>query len=133
MLLKGIPQVYLFQMPENSHHYNVCTLFLKFLKMLIVLCIVSKSDPDRVPGPEKKRTLWKSRTSRTKNVVIIVQGLVYAQITFENCTINFYFENSEICQKRRLLICSPHYHGTFLHVYAFSFSVVLIKNVFLWN
>ena len=41
-------------MPENSHHYNVRTLFLQFLKLLIVLCIVSKPDPDPDPGPEKK-------------------------------------------------------------------------------
>ena len=47
-------------MPENIYHYNnVCTLFLNFLKLLIVLFIVLKPDPDLDSGSEKKRTLGK--------------------------------------------------------------------------
>ena len=66
---------YTFEMPENIHHYNVYTLFLKFLKLLIALCIVPKPDEDSDldPGPDKKRTPWKNRTSRTKNVVILLK------------------------------------------------------------
>ena len=97
-------------MPENSHHYNVCTLFLKFLKLHIVLCIVPKPNPDPDPGPEKTRTPWKNRTSRTKTYHIKsrdVQDLVFMQITFENCTLNFYFENSEIGIKKTIANLQP--------------------------
>ena len=66
-------------MPENSHHYNVSTLFLKFLKLLIVSCIFSKPDPDSDSGPEKKTDppkkgpLGKTGLQETKNVVILLE------------------------------------------------------------
>ena len=139
-------------MLENSHQYRVCPLFLKFLKMLIVFCIVSKSNPDRVPGPQKNGPYGKGRPQGLKrlsffssnmkvNVEVLhfhmksrgVHGLLFAQKTFENFTLNFYFESSEIGKKRWLPICSPYYHGTFLYVYSFSCSLVLNKKVFLWN
>ena len=43
-------------MPANSHHYNLSNLLLKFLKELIVLCIVSKPHPEADPRPKKKQT-----------------------------------------------------------------------------
>ena len=111
-------------MPENIHHYNVCTRFLNFLKLLIVLCIVLKPDPD--PGSKKKRTPWKNQSQGLKtlsffssnikeNVEVIhfhvksrsVQDLVFVQITFENCRLNFYFENSEIVIKKTIVNLHP--------------------------
>ena len=43
-------------MPANSHHCNLSNLLLKFLKELIVLCIVSKPHPEADPRPKKKQT-----------------------------------------------------------------------------
>ena len=37
-----------------------------------------------------------------------VQGQVFVQITFENSTLNFYFENDEISIKKQLPNCSPY-------------------------
>ena len=62
-----------------------------------------------------------------------LQGHAFVQIRFDNCTLNFYFENSEIGIKKQLPNCSPYSHRTFLHVYSFLCSLVLNKNVFLWN
>ena len=62
LLLKSITQVYLFEMPKNSHHYNVCALFLKILKLLIVLASSKNRTRTldlRKNGPPKKRTPWK--------------------------------------------------------------------------
>ena len=117
-------QVYLLEMPEIIHHYNVCTRFLSFLKLLIILCIVPKPDPHH--GSEKKQTCWKNRSQGLKtlsffsskmkdNVEVIhfhvksrcVQDLVFVQITFENCLLNFYFENSGIVIKKTILNLHP--------------------------
>ena len=107
-------------MPENSHPYNVCTLTLKFLKLLIVLCIVSKPDrdcgfekngPPKGPlgktGPQGLKTLSFFSSNTKGNVEVIhfhiksrgVQGLAFVQITFENCTLNFYFEQRNLYKK----------------------------------
>ena len=119
-------------MPQNSKHYNVSTLFLKFLKLLIVLYIVSKPDPDPNPGPEKKtdplkngplrntgshglKTLSFFSSNMKDNVEVIhfniksrvVQGVVFVEITFENCTLNFYFENNEIGIKKTVANLQP--------------------------
>ena len=108
-------------MPENSHHYNASTLFLKFLKLLIVLCIVSnrtrtrildlrKNGPLGKTGPQGLKTLSFFSRNVKDNVEVIhfhiksrgVQGLAFVQITFENCTLNFYFENSELGIKKTI-------------------------------
>ena len=36
-----------------------------------------------------------------------VQGHVFEQVTFENCTLNFFFENSETGMKETIAIFQP--------------------------
>ena len=54
--------------------------------------------------PQELQTLPLFLSDMKENVEVIhfhiksrgVQGLVFVQITFKNCTLNFYFENSEM-------------------------------------
>ena len=68
--------VYLFEIPENIYHYNnVCTLFLNFLKLLIVLFIVLKPDPELDSGSEEKRTLGKIEPQRLKMLSFFLSSM----------------------------------------------------------
>ena len=59
-----------------------------------------------------------------------LQDHVFVQITFENCTLNFYFENGEIVIKKQSSNCSPYQHETSLHVYAATFLISSTKRIF---
>ena len=81
-----------FEMPENSHHYNVCPLFFQFLKLLIVLgrtltrtLNLRKNGPLGKTGPHGLKTLPFFSSHMNENVEVIhfhinnrgVQGLVF--------------------------------------------------------
>ena len=61
-----------------------------------------------------------------------VQGHVFVQITFENCTLNFYFQNGEIGIKA-IVKLQPLLVWNVSACLRFLGSLVLNKNVFLRN
>ena len=96
------------------------------------MCIVSKPHLEADPGPDKKtsplkngplqktwpqgpKTLPSFSSNMKDNVEVIhfhvkswgVLGFVFVQIMFENCTLNLYFENSEIGIKKTIAISQP--------------------------
>ena len=74
-----------------------------------------KNCPYEKTGPQGLKTLSFFSSNMKVNLEVSlfhmksrgVQGLVFVQITFENCTLNFYFENSEIGKNKTVVNLEP--------------------------
>ena len=78
---------------------------------------LGKNRPLRKSGPQGLKTLPFFSSDMKDNVEVIhfhikgrgMQDLVFVQITFENCPLNFYFENSEFGIKKTIANLHPFF------------------------